>query len=492
MAGEAEQGHVFMLACLAQKAKKYAIARTAWEKYIAARTFDPKAHYNLGVCLDALGERAAALHSFERAFELQPSMADAGANAAGLLIQTGEAERACTFCYLALKGDPECAAALYNLNTALRMAGRHGEAVAFAWRWIRDKLVSGPARRASAALSATIAAIPPSNDHVKSLNTGIDSAPSPPPPPPPPPSLPPPPIAVHTGSRGRTDALDPDVGGVADRGAGSSVSDAACREGEEGGPLTVACVRWGRKYGPEYVERLAAGVRRHLRRDHLFVCYTDDVEALRWTAGIEARPLGTGCEEWRGWWHKAFLFSREAGLAGRVLYLDLDTVVVGSLGDVAGYSGTFAALSVEGMVNELRPTGLNSSVMSWDASREAPTVRAVHGLLKEAYAVITSCVHKLDHWLEMTVPGVTTLQRAFPGQIVEYNSMRAAVAKDSAGSDGNHLLLLPRDARVICFPLEPKPHRVKEEWLQLLWRGGDGGGGGAGGSSINDADGQQY
>lgn len=92
----------------------------------------------------------------------------------------------------------------------------------------------------------------------------------------------------------------------------------------------------------------------------------------------------------------------------------------------------------------------------------------------------------------MTVPGVTTLQRAFPGQIVEYNSMRAAVAKDSAGSDGNHLLLLPRDARVICFPLEPKPHRVKEEWLQLLWRGGDGGGGGAGGSSINDPDGQQY
>lgn len=37
MAGEAEQGHVFMLACLAQKAKKYAMARTAWEKYIAAR-----------------------------------------------------------------------------------------------------------------------------------------------------------------------------------------------------------------------------------------------------------------------------------------------------------------------------------------------------------------------------------------------------------------------------------------------------------------------
>lgn len=64
------------------------------------RALDPKAHYNLGVCLDGLGERGAALDSFEKAFELQPSLADAGANAAGLLIQTGEAERACTLCYL--------------------------------------------------------------------------------------------------------------------------------------------------------------------------------------------------------------------------------------------------------------------------------------------------------------------------------------------------------------------------------------------------------
>lgn len=86
-------------------------------------------------------------------------------------------------------------------------------------------------------------------------------------------------------------------------------------EEEEGGGggarlLTVACVRWGDKYGPEYVERLAAGVRRYLRRSHRFVCYTDDVEALRRKAGIVAVPLGSGGGKWRGWWHKAFLFSR--------------------------------------------------------------------------------------------------------------------------------------------------------------------------------------
>lgn len=64
------------------------------------RPLDTKAHHNLGVCLDALGEKAAALCCFEKAFELDPRMADSGANAAGLLLRTGEAQRACALCYL--------------------------------------------------------------------------------------------------------------------------------------------------------------------------------------------------------------------------------------------------------------------------------------------------------------------------------------------------------------------------------------------------------
>lgn len=155
----------------------------------------------------------------------------------------------------ALKGDPDCSAALYNLNTALRMAGRTREAVALSWRWIQDRL-EAPAG---------------------------------------------------------TTAVDRFVGPAAPGGAAARREE----EGEQGGGarlLTVACVRWGHKYGPEYVERLAAGVRRHLRRSHRFVCYTDDVDALRGKTGIVARPLArAGAGEWRGWWHKAFLFSRWGG-----------------------------------------------------------------------------------------------------------------------------------------------------------------------------------
>ena len=52
---------------------------------------------------------------------------------------------------------------------------------------------------------------------------------------------------------------------------------------------TVACMKWGTLYGPEYVNRLHAGVARHLARPFRFVCFTDDAQGL--DPAIDARPL---------------------------------------------------------------------------------------------------------------------------------------------------------------------------------------------------------
>lgn len=87
----------------------------------------------------------------------------------------------------------------------------------------------------------------------------------------------------------------------------------------------------------------------------------------------------------------AFAESREAGLTGRVLYIDLDTVISGPLDDIAAFSGPFAALSVAGMGNECRSAGINSSVMSWDAAGDGQsvTVGAIYELLHDAYTTVS-------------------------------------------------------------------------------------------------------
>jgi len=46
-------------------------------------------------------------------------------------------------------------------------------------------------------------------------------------------------------------------------------------------PIKFICLKWGTKYGPEYVNRLHESVRRLYLKPHRFLCYTDDPRGLR-------------------------------------------------------------------------------------------------------------------------------------------------------------------------------------------------------------------
>ena len=98
-------------------------------------------------------------------------------------------------------------------------------------------------------------------------------------------------------------------------------------------PVNVICMKWGSLYGPEYVNRLRAGVARHLARPHRFVCFTDDAAGLE--PDFEALPLpalGLPAGHADRRWQKLSVFRRElADLQGTTLFLDLDLVIVDSL-----------------------------------------------------------------------------------------------------------------------------------------------------------------
>jgi hypothetical protein len=106
-------------------------------------------------------------------------------------------------------------------------------------------------------------------------------------------------------------------------------------------PAQVLCMKWGTKFGPEYVNRLHGMVRRHLRRPFRFVCLTDDGAGFH--ADIEVLPLPEmgwtdGITE-HGWW-KVGLFSERLGdLSGPALFLDLDVLVVDSLEPLFDHPG---------------------------------------------------------------------------------------------------------------------------------------------------------
>jgi hypothetical protein len=119
-------------------------------------------------------------------------------------------------------------------------------------------------------------------------------------------------------------------------------------------------------YGVEYVTRLRAMVRRHLDAPHRFVCLTDRPWRL---ADVETIPIPNPRPLF-GWWSKIECF-RPGRFADRVLYLDLDTLVVANLAPVVDYHSSFALIPHAGSFQphdgRVIVPRFNSSVMVWDA-----------------------------------------------------------------------------------------------------------------------------
>jgi hypothetical protein len=116
--------------------------------------------------------------------------------------------------------------------------------------------------------------------------------------------------------------------------------------------VNVICIKWGTKYGPDYVNRLRNMVQRHLKRPHRFVCLTDDTTGI--DPAIEVKPIPTvgfsEFDERKPWtfghgWLKLTSFAPTLyDLQGRTLFLDLDIVILDGLDTFFDQPGEFIVI----------------------------------------------------------------------------------------------------------------------------------------------------
>jgi hypothetical protein len=169
----------------------------------------------------------------------------------------------------------------------------------------------------------------------------------------------------------------------------------------------ILCMKWGTKYGPEYVDRLYGMVRRHLRGDFEFVCLTDDSFGIRPEVRCMPIPelkLPDGLPE-RGW-RKLTTFSADLHrLQGTALFLDLDVVIVDAIDGFFEEPGEF--LIIHDWKRPWRVTG-NSSVYRWRLGAHADLlqyfrehVNEVRGQVRNEQAYLSDFLHKqgkLAYW----------------------------------------------------------------------------------------------
>lgn len=223
--------------------------------------------------------------------------------------------------------------------------------------------------------------------------------------------------------------------------------------------LNVVCLKWGTKYGPEYVNRLYRMVARHLHRPFRFHCLTEDPSGL--DAGIVPLPL-TCAPGMSGWWYKLSLFTPEFfGLRGQLLYLDLDVVIVGNIDFLHDAPGDFVILR-----NWSRNLMWNSSVMRF---RTGAYARVWESFQVDAAGVMARC-NGDQEWIFHCVPDAANWpvekivsykksldSRAFPLLAklgAERLGLRAPARLDTP---------LPDLAAIVVFHGKPDPEDVAQQ-----------------------------
>jgi len=141
-------------------------------------------------------------------------------------------------------------------------------------------------------------------------------------------------------------------------------------------PVNILTLKWGTRYGPEYVNILHRAVGKRLSRPHRFYCCTDDPSGL--DEGIEVIPFPENPGVSRPWpdilVKLVVLRDGFGDLKGPTLFLDLDIVIMGSLDDLFDYEpGRYCI--IHNWVNwrkrllGKRPKVGNSSVFRFEAGQ---------------------------------------------------------------------------------------------------------------------------
>ena len=165
--------------------------------------------------------------------------------------------------------------------------------------------------------------------------------------------------------------------------------------------VVCLCVRGPYPYTMEYVVRLQRMVHANLKQPYEFKCFIDKdtlKDACQWKnkaadKEVPVHPSQT-CEFKQidslfgvvplngvGYWNKLRLFDPALGLRGRVLYIDLDSLIVGPLDPIVDYPADFA-LTTDALVKERAHLDrdrdgrrivrrFNSSVMVWNGGEQA-------------------------------------------------------------------------------------------------------------------------
>lgn len=231
--------------------------------------------------------------------------------------------------------------------------------------------------------------------------------------------------------------------------------------------LHVVCLKWGTKYGPEYVNRLFGAVKRNLTKDFTFNCFTENPADLSGDICIQPLPF-KGIDSW---WNKLYLFSEEMPIKGQIFFIDLDTLITGNIDHLVDPEG-FVVLRdfYSERARGVSTTDMGSGLMAWDTTNGQPYPEIWTKFIQNPTASVKSLrPHGDQRWIQKFVHDRKYWQDLFPKEVVSFK------VHCNKG--------LPSDAKVVCYHGKPSiPESIKQTnrvphftippqaWVKDHWR----------------------
>lgn len=125
----------------------------------------------------------------------------------------------------------------------------------------------------------------------------------------------------------------------------------------------VICIKWGTRYGPEYVNKIYGMVSRNITPPFRVICFTDDKVGIRPEVDCYDLPE-LGCPlpvRAPGKWRKTSLWGYDLfDIKGVALFIDLDVVITGNLDVFFDYGSPDDVLLARNWIKPLERLGQTS------------------------------------------------------------------------------------------------------------------------------------
>jgi hypothetical protein len=223
------------------------------------------------------------------------------------------------------------------------------------------------------------------------------------------------------------------------------------------------CMKWGTLYGPEYVNRLYAMVRRHSTGPIRFICLTDDTSGIR--PEVECQP----CPEiaipaphnTRGW-RKLTTFAGSDnlfGFSGNWLFLDLDVVILRAIDDFFTYQPDKSFVVMQNWSQPGKNIG-NTSVYRFRVGAETYLLEK----LQHEYASVLAQYNNSQTFISRNVRALAYWPDSWC-VLFKTHCVPAWPARFWLHPEP------PQDARIVAFPGVPNPHEaVHGIWPAKAWK----------------------